>query len=154
MTVNASGKINRGGVAAIKDIAPIRLGIRTPKQAAYFAGLLKELKVQPKRWEAYQDWGSRGPRGFLKKYGIGFGYRVVETWRDSTTTNTVTLGCPHCASDRVIKVGKRSGYQRYQCNVCRKKFHANGNAPGKQVHCESDRRGRFGCFTPACPISR
>ena len=70
MTVNASGKINRGGVAAIKDIAKIPSEQRTPRQAAYFASLLKELKVQPKRWEAYQDWGLGGPRGFLKKYGI------------------------------------------------------------------------------------
>ena len=49
-----------------------------------------------------------------------------------TTTSTMTLACPHCASDHVIKVGKRSGYQRYQCKACNKKFHANGNAPGKR----------------------
>ena len=49
-----------------------------------------------------------------------------------TTTSTITLGCPHCESDRVIKVGKRDGYQRYQCKSCDRKFHANGNAPGKR----------------------
>lgn len=49
-----------------------------------------------------------------------------------TTTSTITLGCPHCESDRVVKVGKRDGYQRYQCKTCDRKFHANGNAPGKR----------------------
>ena len=49
-----------------------------------------------------------------------------------TTTSTVAIGCPHCDSDHVIKVGKRDGYQRYQCKTCNRKFHANGNAPGKR----------------------
>ena len=49
-----------------------------------------------------------------------------------TTTKTVEIACPGCASKGVIKVGKRSGYQRFQCKSCDRKFHANGNAPGKQ----------------------
>lgn len=49
-----------------------------------------------------------------------------------TTTSTVAIGCPHCESDHVIKVSKRDGYQRYQCKTCNRKFHANGNAPGKR----------------------
>lgn len=49
-----------------------------------------------------------------------------------TTTSTVAIGCPHCESDHVIKVGKRDGYQRYQCKICNRKFHANGNALGNR----------------------
>ena len=70
MTVNASGKINIGGVVAIKEISSIPPDQRTPRQATYLEALLKELKVQPKRWEAYQDWGPGGPRRFLKERGI------------------------------------------------------------------------------------
>ena len=41
----------------------------------------------------------------------------------------IAQACPLCASEHVIKVGKRSGYQ---CKTCEKKFHANGNASGKR----------------------
>ena len=48
------------------------------------------------------------------------------------TVTTTTIHCPVCESDRVKKVGMRSGYQRYQCNACKKKFHLNGNIPGRR----------------------
>ena len=49
-----------------------------------------------------------------------------------STVTTTTIHCPVCESERVKKVGMRSGYQRYQCNVCKKKFHLNGNIPGRR----------------------
>ena len=70
MTANASGKINKGVVAAIKSISSLPPEQRSLKQVAYLDALLKELKAQPKRWEAYQDWGPGGPHQFLKKPGI------------------------------------------------------------------------------------
>ena len=48
MKLYAGGKIYRGEVAAIKDFAKISSEESTPRQAAYFASLLKELRVQPK----------------------------------------------------------------------------------------------------------
>ena len=35
---------------------------------------------------------------------------------------TITVDCPHCKSPKVIKKGKRNGYQRYQCKECERKF--------------------------------
>ncbi len=70
MTVNDSGKINKGGIMALKQISSIPSDQRTPRQVAYLKALLKELKVQPKHWEAYQDWGPGGPQRFLKERGI------------------------------------------------------------------------------------
>ena len=46
-------------------------------------------------------------------------------------TQTITIDCPHCESDRVIKKGTRNGYQRYECKDCRRKFNTTGNAFGK-----------------------
>ena len=37
-------------------------------------------------------------------------------------TNTYTVNCPDCESDRIVKIGTRNGYQRYQCRGCTKKF--------------------------------
>lgn len=47
-----------------------------------------------------------------------------------TTTKTVEIACPACDSKGVVKVGKRDGYQRYECKACKKKFHTKGTAPG------------------------
>ena len=49
-----------------------------------------------------------------------------------TQTTSVTLNCPACSSERVVKVGKRNGYQRYLCRGCSKKFQANGNTAGRR----------------------
>ena len=53
-----------------------------------------------------------------------------------TETTTKTVNCPSCGDERVMKVGKRSGYQRYQCRGCDKKFRDNGMAEGHQFDSE------------------
>ncbi len=47
-----------------------------------------------------------------------------------TQTTSVSLSCPVCSSERVVKMGKRNGYQRYLCRECRKSFQNSGNTPG------------------------
>ena len=49
-----------------------------------------------------------------------------------TQTTSVTLNCPSCSSERVVKIGKRNGHQRYLCRGCTKKFQANGNTAGRR----------------------
>ena len=61
MSTNNSGKLNMGGVAAIKDITTIASALRTPRQAAYLAACLTALAHQPERWYSYQDWGLAVP---------------------------------------------------------------------------------------------
>ena len=51
-------------------------------------------------------------------------------------TQTVTIDCPDCACESVIKVGKRNGYQGYQCEDCAKKFRTSGEAHGRQYPAE------------------
>ena len=53
-----------------------------------------------------------------------------------TETTTKTVNCPSCQDGRVMKVGKRSGYQRYQCRGCNKKFRDNGTTKGHQFNAE------------------
>ena len=53
-----------------------------------------------------------------------------------TETITKTINCPRCGSDRVVKVGQRSGYQRYKCRSCAKWFRANGKAEGRRMDAE------------------
>ena len=65
MTTNNSGKLNRGGVSAIKEIASLPPDERTPRQTAYLNACLTALAHQPTRWYAYQDWGAGGPVAFL-----------------------------------------------------------------------------------------
>ena len=47
-------------------------------------------------------------------------------------TQKVSLRCPACGNEHVIKKGKQSGKQRYQCKACSKKFNASGNTPGRR----------------------
>ena len=49
-----------------------------------------------------------------------------------TQTTSVSLNCPSCSSERVVKIGKRNGHQRYLCRGCTKKFQANGNTAGRR----------------------
>ncbi len=49
-----------------------------------------------------------------------------------TQTTSVSLNCPACSSERVVKMGKRNGYQRYLCRECRKAFQDGGNTAGKR----------------------
>ena len=46
-------------------------------------------------------------------------------------TQTITVDCPHCKSDRVIKRGTRNGYQRYSCKDCDRHFDTTGRAFGR-----------------------
>ena len=46
-------------------------------------------------------------------------------------TTVKTVNCPDCASERVVKVGKQSGEQRYLCGGCAKKFRAGVIAAGQ-----------------------
>ena len=51
-------------------------------------------------------------------------------------TTIVSVNCPACGCERVIKVGVRNGQQRYQCRGCDKKFRANGKAEGRRMDAE------------------
>ena len=72
MTTNDSGKLNKGGVSAIKEITAIPPSERTPQQSRYLSACLTALAHQPRRWYSYQDWGPGGPVGFLAEKGIEF----------------------------------------------------------------------------------
>ena len=72
MTTNDSGKLNMGGVAAMKEIARIPPAKRTSQQSYRLAACLTALAHQPKRWYSYQDWGSGGPVSYLAELGIEF----------------------------------------------------------------------------------
>ena len=52
------------------------------------------------------------------------------------TTTTYTVHCPACECERVVKIGKRNGQQRYLCRNCKKKFRANGKAEGRRMDAE------------------
>ena len=53
-----------------------------------------------------------------------------------TTVTTYEIHCPACDSERVVKVGRQNGQQRYLCRNCRKKFRANGKAEGRRMDAE------------------
>ncbi len=72
MTTNDSGKLNMGGVDAIKSITSVPPSKRTHQQSAYLAACLIALAHQPSRWYSYQDWGQGGPVEFLAERGIEF----------------------------------------------------------------------------------
>ena len=72
MTTNDSGKLNMGGVQALKSIINVPPSERTPKQSAYLTACLTALAHQPSRWYSYQDWGVGGPVGYLADKGIEF----------------------------------------------------------------------------------
>ncbi len=55
---------------------------------------------------------------------------------EETTVRTVTLACPECACDKVVKVGKQAGQQRYMCKACKTKFRANGKGKGRRMDAE------------------
>lgn len=84
MTTNNSGKLNMGGVSAIKDITRLSPSERTPQQSAYLAACLTALAHQPKRWYSYQDWGPGGPVEFLAQRSIEF---TPVPWRGLTMTD-------------------------------------------------------------------
>ena len=51
----------------------------------------------------------------------------------TTTTTTLTVNCPDCASSRIVKVGVRNGQQRYRCRGCNKDFRAGTKAEGRKM---------------------
>ena len=69
MTTNDSGKLNKGGVSAIKEITAIPPSERTPQQSRYLSACLTALAHQPRRWYSYQDWGQAALSGFWQKRG-------------------------------------------------------------------------------------
>ena len=72
MTTNDSGKLNMGGVSAIKEITALPPNEWTPRQRDRLATCLAALAHQPSRWYSYQDWGAGGPVRFLGRRGIEF----------------------------------------------------------------------------------
>ena len=51
-------------------------------------------------------------------------------------STTYTVHCPDCNSGKIVKVGRRNGYQRYLCRDCEKKFRADGTPEGRQIPAE------------------
>ena len=49
-----------------------------------------------------------------------------------TQTTSVSLNCPTCSSERVVKDGTRNGYQRYLCRGYNKRFNTTGRTAGKR----------------------
>ena len=72
MTTNGSGKLNIGGVEAIKEITAIPATEWTERQRYWLNACLAALAHQPPRWYSYQDWGTGGPVRFLAERGIEF----------------------------------------------------------------------------------
>ena len=72
MTTNSSGKLNMGGVSAIKDIVQNTSGEFAAYEVYRLSACLRALAHQPKRWDKYQDWGEGGPISYLADRGIIF----------------------------------------------------------------------------------
>ena len=92
MTTNDSGKLNMGGVDAIKYITNIPPSERTTQQLDRLAACLTALAHQPKRWYSYQDWGKGGAAGFLAARGIRFTlasstHPVARSWYNGCECN-------------------------------------------------------------------
>ena len=54
-------------------------------------------------------------------------------------TEIRTVNCPYCGDSKVVKNGKRSGYQRYRCKPCGRQFKHTGELHGR--HHPADRVG-------------
>ena len=92
MTTNNSGKLNMGGVEAIKRITGIPSSKRTTQQSDRLAACLTALAHQSSRWYSYQDWGTGGPVKFLAERGIEFNpvrdtHPVARSWYDGCECN-------------------------------------------------------------------
>ena len=46
---------------------------------------------------------------------------------------TRTVDCPYCGSNKVVKNGRRDGYQRYLCRPCGKQFKHTGELHGRHA---------------------
>ena len=72
VTTNDSGKLNMGGVSAIKGITDQPYAEWTTRQRETLAACLDALAHQPTRWYSYQEWGAGGPVQYLAAKGIVF----------------------------------------------------------------------------------
>ena len=72
MTTNDSGKLNMGGVTAIKEITAIPATKWSENQRNRLNACLTALAHQPQRWYSYQEWGPGGPVRYLAERGIEF----------------------------------------------------------------------------------
>ena len=54
-------------------------------------------------------------------------------------TETRTVNCPYCHDNKVVKNGRRDGYQRYRCKPCGRQFKHTGELHGR--HAPSGRIG-------------
>ena len=72
MTTNDSGKLNMGGVSAIKSITEIPPNDWSPSQASYLGTCLTALAHQPRRWYSYQELGQwrANPLSCEKRYRV------------------------------------------------------------------------------------
>ena len=61
---------------------------------------------------------------------------TVDTMTEFTVAKTITVDCPECQGSHVVKAGQRNGYQRYQCQGCKKKFRQGGPAKGRKYDAE------------------
>ena len=85
MTTNDSGKLNMGGVAAIKEITAIPATEWTEHQRYRLNACLTALAHQPQRWYSYQDWGTGGPVRFLAERGLSSILGRPFRWDAATT---------------------------------------------------------------------
>ena len=93
MTTNDSGRLNTGGVAAIKEITAIPAADWTERQRYRLNACLTALAHQPQQWYGYQDWGAEGPvNRFLADRGIRVlpSTRPTPPWAGLRTTGA---GC-------------------------------------------------------------
>ena len=86
MTTNNSGKLNMGGVAAIKEITAIPAADWTEHQRYRLNACLAALAHQPTRWYGYQDWGAGGPVRFWQTEGSSSSLVQTEPLMDRATT--------------------------------------------------------------------
>ena len=69
MTTNNSGKLNMGGVAAIKEITRIPPSQRTPRQSAYLALVWRPLLISLAAGTSIKIGGQVALSGFWQKGG-------------------------------------------------------------------------------------
>ena len=127
MTTNASGKLNIGGVDAIKSITGIPSHERTLHQTRRLNACLAALRKQPKRWLSYQDWGPGGPEKYLADRGIVFGMSLTPLRKPSADMRTA-------ATAGMTSQPRLPGNKLYTCIMQQNPFHRlMGAIPYKQT---------------------
>ena len=95
MTTNDSGKLNMGGVDAIKEITAIPPADWTEPQRRRLDACLTALAHQPTKLYFFQDWGAGGPVKFLADRGIEFFPRPDRHPRRGSYYDGCRCGEPH-----------------------------------------------------------